>query len=54
VTTVPDCAARCSLVTTLVIERARDRGTSEQHERITHGLPGEDRPAADSDTTEGA
>lgn len=42
-TTIPGCAARCPLVTTLVIERARDRGTSEQHERITHGLPGEDQ-----------
>ncbi len=49
VTSVPACAARCPFVGELVAELARARGTSEDVQRVTHGLPGEDhRPQSDT------
>lgn len=41
--TIPACAARCAPLTRSMVEHARDHGTSEQYERMVHGLPGEDR-----------
>ena len=39
---IPRCANRCELVATLIAEIARLKGTSEQVERLAHGLDGED------------
>lgn len=41
-TTVQPCAARCGFVAMLLAEIARARGTSEDVQRVTHGLPSED------------
>jgi hypothetical protein len=35
---IPDCAPTCPLVTMLLVEIARLRGTSEQVQQTTHGI----------------
>lgn len=40
--TIPLCAKRCEYVAMLLSELAVARGTSENVQRVTHGLDGED------------
>lgn len=45
---VAPCAGRCGLVAYLLTEIARARGTNEDVQRITYGIPGaEDRRPVD-------
>ena len=41
-TTVQPCAKRCGFVAMLLTELSVARGTSENVQRVTHGLDGED------------
>ena len=40
--TIPPCAKRCEYVAMLLSELGVARGTSENVQRVTHGLDGED------------
>jgi len=48
---VPPCAAPCPLVTTLLAEIARLRGTTEAVQRVAHGI--DDVPSGPRDPVQG-